>query len=44
LSEIRYLYGVRPIVMAAQFAYEQKIVPRAYTVEELFRPEIMDLQ
>jgi 4,5-dihydroxyphthalate decarboxylase len=40
-------YGVaanrRAIEMAAQFAYEQHIVPKLYTVEELFRPEVIRL-
>jgi 4,5-dihydroxyphthalate decarboxylase len=40
-------YGVEPnrraIEMAAQFAYEQHIVPKVYTVEELFRPEVLKL-
>jgi hypothetical protein len=27
--------------MAAQFAYEQHIVPKVYAVEELFRPEVI---
>jgi ABC-type nitrate/sulfonate/bicarbonate transport system substrate-binding protein len=40
-------YGVGPnrraIELAAQFAYEQHIVPKVYTVEELFRPEVLEL-
>lgn len=40
-------YGVEPnrraIEMAARFAYEQHIVPKVYTVEELFRPEVIRL-
>jgi ABC-type nitrate/sulfonate/bicarbonate transport system substrate-binding protein len=40
-------YGVeanrKAIEMAAQFAYEQHIVPKVYTVEELFRPEVLRL-
>lgn len=40
-------YGIEPnrkaIEMAAQFAYEQHIVPRIYSVEELFRPEVIRL-
>jgi 4,5-dihydroxyphthalate decarboxylase len=40
-------YGVGPnrraIDMAARFAYEQHIVPKLYTVEDLFGPEVMRL-
>ena len=40
-------YGVGPnrpaIEMAAQFAHEQHIVPKVYTVEELFRPDVIAL-
>ena len=40
-------YGVGPnrraIEMAAQLAYEQHVVPKVYTVEELFRPEVLSL-
>jgi 4,5-dihydroxyphthalate decarboxylase len=40
-------YGVGPnrkaIEMAAKFACEQKIVPKVYSVEELFLPETMSL-
>jgi hypothetical protein len=33
----------RAIEMAAQFAYEQQIVPKVYAVEELFRPDVIRL-
>ena len=40
-------YGIEPnrraIEMAARFAYEQHIVPKVYTVEELFRPDVTRL-
>jgi 4,5-dihydroxyphthalate decarboxylase len=40
-------YGIasnrRAIEMAARFAYEQHVVPKAYAVEELFRPDVLDL-
>ena len=40
-------YGVEPnrraIEMAARFAYEQHVVPKVYTVEELFRPDVIHL-
>ena len=40
-------YGVGPnraaIEMATRFAYEQHIVPKQYTVEELFRPDVIRL-
>jgi len=41
-------YGIAPnrkaIEMAAQLSYEQHFVPRLYTVEELFRPEVLWLE
>jgi 4,5-dihydroxyphthalate decarboxylase len=40
-------YGVEPnrpaIEMVARFAHEQHIAPKAYSVEELFRPEVLRL-
>jgi len=40
-------YGVGPnrpaIEMAAKLAYEQHIVPKVYTVDELFRPDVIAL-
>jgi 4,5-dihydroxyphthalate decarboxylase len=40
-------YGVGPnrpaVEMAARFAYEQHVVPKVYTVEELFRPDVIAL-
>jgi len=40
-------YGVGPnraaIEMAARFAYEQHVVPKVYTVEELFQPDVIRL-
>jgi 4,5-dihydroxyphthalate decarboxylase len=40
-------YGVGPnrraIEMAARFAYEQHIVPKVYSVAELFRPDVIRL-
>jgi len=40
-------YGVAPnrpaIEMAAKLAYEQHIVPKVYTVDELFRPDVIAL-
>ncbi len=41
-------YGVLPnrksIEAIAQFAYEQKMLPRPYSVKELFDPSVMDLE